>query len=171
MHYKAYQQVLDLSGTKKPSRAAPKTSTTPKKRTKSGCLTCRARKKKCDESKVGGLCQACVRNFLSCSWPGDEAAPTKKTPELAPEVPTTNMAPMPAKLPVLPTKPQDKGADAYPSPLASPLSSPKIAAVEEKPVKLPPIKVQKPLAARKPTKLAQFVVTSFDTRRELCQIK
>lgn len=45
-------------------------STAPiKRRTKTGCFTCRKRKKKCDEDKVNGKCQACTRNFLECCWP------------------------------------------------------------------------------------------------------
>ncbi|KAJ5698461.1 fungal-specific transcription factor domain-containing protein [Penicillium macrosclerotiorum] len=36
-------------------------------RTRTGCLTCRQRKKKCDETKP--QCQACTRNDLNCSWP------------------------------------------------------------------------------------------------------
>ncbi|KAL4995597.1 fungal-specific transcription factor domain-containing protein [Aspergillus recurvatus] len=36
-------------------------------RTRSGCLTCRRRKKKCDEQKP--RCVACTRNSLFCSWP------------------------------------------------------------------------------------------------------
>lgn len=39
------------------------------KRSKSGCLTCRNRKKKCDESKP--LCKGCRRNFLQCIWPDE----------------------------------------------------------------------------------------------------
>ncbi|CAI5756955.1 unnamed protein product [Candida verbasci] len=40
-----------------------------KRRTKTGCLTCRKRKKKCDEDKINGKCQACTRNCLDCTWP------------------------------------------------------------------------------------------------------
>lgn len=36
-------------------------------RTRTGCLTCRQRKKKCDEEKP--RCRACKRNKLDCSWP------------------------------------------------------------------------------------------------------
>ncbi|KAL2823012.1 fungal-specific transcription factor domain-containing protein [Aspergillus granulosus] len=48
------------------------TSVTPKSnsihtRTRAGCLTCRRRKKKCDERKP--RCMACTRNQLACSWP------------------------------------------------------------------------------------------------------
>ncbi|KAF7592266.1 hypothetical protein BBP40_000468 [Aspergillus hancockii] len=37
-------------------------------RTKTGCLTCRRRKKKCDETP--GTCSNCARRWLSCEWPG-----------------------------------------------------------------------------------------------------
>ncbi|PKX96425.1 Zn(II)2Cys6 transcription factor [Aspergillus novofumigatus IBT 16806] len=36
-------------------------------RTKTGCLTCRSRKKKCDES--GSPCQNCLRCDIECVWP------------------------------------------------------------------------------------------------------
>jgi hypothetical protein len=36
-------------------------------RTRTGCLTCRQRKKKCDEVKPH--CRACERNKLDCLWP------------------------------------------------------------------------------------------------------
>ncbi|KAF9532459.1 hypothetical protein CPB83DRAFT_784424 [Crepidotus variabilis] len=38
-------------------------------RTRSGCYTCRVRRKKCDERRVGdevGSCQTCVRLGLEC---------------------------------------------------------------------------------------------------------
>ncbi|KAM3165236.1 Zn(2)-C6 fungal-type domain-containing protein [Lachancea thermotolerans] len=37
------------------------------KRSKSGCFTCRHRRKKCDE--VRPRCGGCTRNMLDCSWP------------------------------------------------------------------------------------------------------
>ncbi|KAE8420360.1 hypothetical protein BDV36DRAFT_249722 [Aspergillus pseudocaelatus] len=37
------------------------------KRTKSGCLSCRVRHTKCDETKP--ICGGCVRNHLLCTWP------------------------------------------------------------------------------------------------------
>ncbi|KAK5057764.1 hypothetical protein LTR84_011765 [Exophiala bonariae] len=36
-------------------------------RVKTGCLTCRGRRKKCDERKPN--CTGCTRNFLRCDWP------------------------------------------------------------------------------------------------------
>lgn len=36
-------------------------------RTRTGCVSCRRRKKKCDEAKP--QCRACTRNKLECAWP------------------------------------------------------------------------------------------------------
>jgi len=36
-------------------------------RVKTGCLTCRQRRKKCDEREP--VCTGCTRNFLECDWP------------------------------------------------------------------------------------------------------
>lgn len=38
-------------------------------RVKTGCLTCRARRKKCDEQKP--VCAGCKRNKITCSWVWD----------------------------------------------------------------------------------------------------
>lgn len=38
-------------------------------RVRTGCLTCRGRKKKCDERKP--VCTGCSRNHLTCCWPAD----------------------------------------------------------------------------------------------------
>jgi hypothetical protein len=46
-----------------------------RKRTTTGCLTCRMRRKKCDEEKPA--CTGCQRNFLICTWPqGSKAGGT-----------------------------------------------------------------------------------------------
>lgn len=70
--YKSYQKVLNLSirpdKIKKP-KIKKSQNVTGNTRTKTGCLTCRKRKKKCDEDIVNGKCQGCTRNFLDCSWP------------------------------------------------------------------------------------------------------
>ncbi|CAK9436915.1 uncharacterized protein LODBEIA_P14340 [Lodderomyces beijingensis] len=97
-NYRSYQQVLNISvkpaaaaaavavsqvstadskhakKITKPKKAtlgntARRTTSAIKRRTKTGCYTCRKRKKKCDEDKVNGKCQACTRNFLECCWP------------------------------------------------------------------------------------------------------
>ncbi|KAE8406503.1 fungal-specific transcription factor domain-containing protein [Aspergillus pseudonomiae] len=46
-------------------------------RTKTGCLTCRKRKKKCDETP--GTCSNCARRWLSCEWPADLCGNPKQT--------------------------------------------------------------------------------------------
>lgn len=38
-------------------------------RSRTGCFTCRRRKKKCNEEKP--ICSGCKRNKLECSWPAD----------------------------------------------------------------------------------------------------
>ncbi|AMD22385.1 HGR046Wp [Eremothecium sinecaudum] len=42
------------------------------RRSRNGCLTCRSRKKKCDERKP--LCTSCRRNMLPCRWLDIETA-------------------------------------------------------------------------------------------------
>jgi hypothetical protein len=42
-------------------------------RSRTGCFTCRRRKKKCDEAKP--ICRGCERNRLQCHWPVDLATP------------------------------------------------------------------------------------------------
>lgn len=46
-------------------------------RSKTGCLTCRRRKKKCDE--VHPICQGCQRNQLECTW----AVPSTSIPAVS----------------------------------------------------------------------------------------
>lgn len=40
-----------------------------KRRSVTGCLSCRRRRKKCHETRPN--CKACIRNFLECMWPQD----------------------------------------------------------------------------------------------------
>ncbi|KAF4857676.1 Beauvericin cluster-specific repressor BEA4 [Colletotrichum siamense] len=49
-------------------------------RVRTGCLTCRGRKKKCDETKP--RCRGCERNRLECKWP-PSAAPKTAPPKPA----------------------------------------------------------------------------------------
>ncbi|KAH8110936.1 hypothetical protein DFH11DRAFT_728219 [Phellopilus nigrolimitatus] len=53
----------------KPERRRPKYT-----RSKTGCLTCRKKKVKCDETK--SVCQRCANSQLDCAWP--EIPPLKK---------------------------------------------------------------------------------------------
>lgn len=163
VNYKSYQQVFALSKpgkrttitkTKTPQKVAPA-----KKRTKTGCLTCRRRKKKCDEDVVDGKCQGCTRNFMDCCWPEEEKAECS-TPQVEPTICAK------------PVSTPSKGASAYPSPIMSPRSEGSDSCKDIKHLELPPLKykVTKPKPARKQQQ-AQFVVTSFDQDRALCQIK
>lgn len=62
-----------------PARMMPSnatSTTTPKStilRGKTGCLSCRRRRKKCDERKP--TCRACERNALICGWPDKISRP------------------------------------------------------------------------------------------------
>lgn len=171
INYKSYQQVLDLaSESKRTSKASKITAGAPKKRTKSGCLTCRRRKKKCDEEKVGGKCQACIRNFLDCCWPGEVAAEQPETETLEAE----------SCVKIEKVEIKSKGASAYPSPVLSPQAEAVDDCKDIKPLELGTTfkntsskvtkpKVTKPRKARKGQ--AQFIVTSFDHDRALCQVK
>ncbi|EMT72573.1 Transcriptional activator protein UGA3 [Fusarium odoratissimum] len=62
------------------SRETPRYPTTFRvwqRRTKTGCLTCRSRKKKCDETKP--WCSACRRNGIICIWLQDKQPDTLQT--------------------------------------------------------------------------------------------
>lgn len=50
----------------------------PAMRSKDGCLTCRRRKKKCDERHP--TCTGCHRNHLTCQWPTTEVAVRMRRP-------------------------------------------------------------------------------------------
>ncbi|KAE8410483.1 fungal-specific transcription factor domain-containing protein [Aspergillus pseudocaelatus] len=47
-------------------------------RSRTGCLTCRRRKKKCDERQP--ICSGCDRNHLPCEWVSNELAPRTRRP-------------------------------------------------------------------------------------------
>ncbi|TID30609.1 hypothetical protein CANINC_000764 [Pichia inconspicua] len=75
------QQVFIASGPivdnlKKPAIKNKVKCKASKIRTRSGCFTCRKRKKKCDE--IGPVCSGCSRNFLKCVWPDQ---PTQNLPK------------------------------------------------------------------------------------------
>lgn len=44
-------------------------------RVRTGCLTCRSRKKKCDEARP--ICTGCKRNGLNCTWPQPKRSPPR----------------------------------------------------------------------------------------------
>ncbi|CDK27624.1 unnamed protein product [Kuraishia capsulata CBS 1993] len=79
--YRDYQKVirLALTSSKKPmttsagvSKCMDSTSKPKITRTKTGCLCCRKRKKKCDELRP--KCSGCRRNYLECVYP-DQPSP------------------------------------------------------------------------------------------------
>ncbi|SCV06245.1 LANO_0H25290g1_1 [Lachancea nothofagi CBS 11611] len=49
------------------------------RRSKNGCLTCRNRRKKCDEVKP--QCSGCARNMLDCNWPSPFSKEHLRNPE------------------------------------------------------------------------------------------
>lgn len=48
------------------------------KRSRNGCLTCRSRRKKCNEERP--RCIGCRRNYLECNWPVEQNHPTSSPP-------------------------------------------------------------------------------------------
>ncbi|KAI5958785.1 hypothetical protein KGF57_002219 [Candida theae] len=157
-NYRSYQRVLNISvkpstsssssslANKKEKRSVAKVTkpekdeSSKKRRTKTGCFTCRKRKKKCDEDKVNGKCQACTRNFLECCWPEPalisespkELKATAKTPVVrstkcdinsllaSPVTQEIPLSPEVAMKPVPSTIKQN--INPYPSPIQSPIS-------------------------------------------------
>ncbi|CAG8377696.1 unnamed protein product [Penicillium salamii] len=64
----------------------PKHFSRPLLRVRTGCLSCRARKKKCDEEKP--ICMGCTRNRLQCRWPDDRSRRPLPTPIDGPQSPS-----------------------------------------------------------------------------------
>ncbi|KIW33279.1 uncharacterized protein PV07_00139 [Cladophialophora immunda] len=60
-------------------------------RTKTGCLTCRQRKKKCDEHP--GVCQNCAKRKIDCIWP---AKPNSRSNEPSPSARGQDASPSPS---------------------------------------------------------------------------
>ncbi|EGV62002.1 hypothetical protein CANTEDRAFT_115466 [Yamadazyma tenuis ATCC 10573] len=173
--YRSYQQVVDLAirhpGKQKKSKVAKKTAAVPvsgKTRTKTGCLTCRRRKKKCDENIVNGKCQGCSRNFLDCSWPvlsqlkvrdekdhiialnGRKLSVSSDCSDCS-TVSASTVATMSSTSPQL---------HAYSSPKYHSYPSPRSPTMDEMPIKLPPLRLPEPKQQQNPT--PQFVVTCVD---------
>ncbi|KAI5968322.1 hypothetical protein CANMA_002538 [Candida margitis] len=227
--YRSYQQVLNISvkpsplsspSTKKENCSRSKVTKTRKdespikRRTKTGCFTCRKRKKKCDEDKVNGKCQACTRNFLECCWP--EYATSKESKmELKADVksptvrstkcdissllssPVNHEAPLSPEITIksMPSKVK-QDANPYPSPIQSPVShQPASPSQEVSFMTLPPLRnINYKLQAKdsnvrgsreevstarekvspiksKEESNTKFIITSFDSRKDLCDIK
>ncbi|CUM63798.1 uncharacterized protein PRCAT00001382001 [Priceomyces carsonii] len=63
LDYKKYQKILQIKSGNKLVQKSLKTS----KRTFTGCLNCKRKKKKCDETKP--ICKSCSKRDLECTWP------------------------------------------------------------------------------------------------------
>lgn len=172
LSYRSYQKVLNISLKPKATNACSKKASTVattkkiakpkrdesqiKRRTKTGCLTCRKRKKKCDEDKVNGKCQACTRNFLDCCWPDPNTFKTKNVkPQQQPQQSTVvkpQMSPIirPKKCDInyllqsqpeatTPAVAQPKVHIPYPSPTLSPVFAESKPTTEVSSFSLPPL--------------------------------
>ncbi|KAL4862816.1 fungal-specific transcription factor domain-containing protein [Aspergillus spectabilis] len=64
-------------------------------RTKTGCLTCRRRRKKCDERR--DTCENCARRWLTCIWPSPTA--TAASDDIQPDFSMPMLSPSPAGSP------------------------------------------------------------------------
>lgn len=163
LNYKSYQQVLNLAGDKRRPRAK-KLEDQIHKRTKTGCLTCRRRKKKCDEDLEDGKCQSCIRNFLDCCWSHSEKPVEPQSPVSECESAKTS-----SDSKCKNDSNASTGASAYPSPVSSPQSRPLEIKKTVKVLRLLdfPTKIAKPS-----TRLQiRFVNTSFDKGNAMVQIK
>lgn len=140
------------------------------KRTRTGCLTCRQRKKKCDEHKINGKCQACTRNFLTCGWP------VESTPEPALKPPSTSLlSPMQnySKISVAGLCTPVAAESAYPSPVTTPtIASCKSPGNEVALLHLPPARLfhQGNVDEQPRPEKCEFVITSYNSKRDLCLV-
>ncbi|CCG23212.1 Zcf3 predicted zinc-finger protein [Candida orthopsilosis Co 90-125] len=230
--YRSYQRVLNISVKPSSLSLSPSTRKTKassikvtkprkddsqiKRRTKTGCFTCRKRKKKCDEDRVNGKCQACTRNFLECCWPEPAATNQDSRKELkagikSPTVKSTKCdinsllsSPINQEAPLSPeitmkSMPSAVKQDAnpYPSPIQSPISyQPGSPSQDVSFMTLPPLRnINYKLQAKdsnvrgsrfedatekenrdhaaesKDVPNTKFIITSFDSRKDLCEIK
>lgn len=154
-------KVIKLGNTTKPKPV--------NKRTRTGCLTCRQRKKKCDEHKVDGKCQACTRNFLTCGWPVENTpGPASKSPSTSLLSPVQNYA----KISVAELCAPVAAETAYPSPITTPeMASCLSPGNEVAQLQLPPARLFKGSAEKQPApEQCEFVITSYNSKRDLCLV-
>ncbi|KAH8107907.1 hypothetical protein BXZ70DRAFT_913174 [Cristinia sonorae] len=95
MHVVAAPQRQDTAQRKRPKYT----------RSKTGCLTCRAKKIKCDESKPN--CMRCTHGQRECTWP--EGVPTRKKAAPRREQPPPQLE-SPLESPILDTRPSTAGS-------------------------------------------------------------
>lgn len=180
MNYKNYQHVVCLN-TKQPKvvkkhRSIRKpASTSGKKRTKTGCLTCRKRKKKCDEEKIDGKCQACTRNFLSCCWPTPtatiDAFPVPQASEIV-QTPLSSPTASPMSAYPSPRSPTDLHSDDEIKSLSLDNSNYKLVSfkLEGRDVPKSKHKDAKEVQHRTDSAEQKFIITSIDSHHGLCQV-
>lgn len=170
MGYKQYQQLVNIT-INKPTTNKKITKIrqpTKKTRSKSGCLTCRKRKKKCDEDVVNGKCQGCTRNFLSCEWSHSITASssnTMMTPDSCPVLPKITKVDIKSLCNEDVIVPKQDAAptviNPYPSPLPSPRIETKVMTNEVKPL----------ILEKKVDKMDNtFIITSVDNNKRLVNI-
>ncbi|KDQ53454.1 hypothetical protein JAAARDRAFT_136956 [Jaapia argillacea MUCL 33604] len=111
----------------RPNNAAPQRKRPKYTRSKTGCLTCRAKKIKCDETKPS--CMRCTHGQRECTWP--EGVPSRKKPapkkqHSADNHPSTAGSPgiseastPPTRHPSPPNKPEHQTLDLNLPPLVS----------------------------------------------------
>ncbi|KAJ4026831.1 hypothetical protein NW752_001787 [Fusarium irregulare] len=66
-------------------------------RSRDGCLTCRAKRKKCDKAKP--CCNACVRSMQACVWPDDDKKEAKSGSNSSPTAPSSEQTDKEVKIP------------------------------------------------------------------------
>ncbi|CAN3476246.1 hypothetical protein DICA0_D13014 [Diutina catenulata] len=184
MTYRDYQQVLDINIRAKAPKASSKRAINKiskqspiRKRTKTGCLTCRKRKKKCDESVVNGKCQGCTRNFLDCCWD----APKPESPVVPATVARSNS--VSSESSEASTSSSCSSASYNKCSISallapedddvSPLSSPRPAMKREMDVDyiaLPPSRQFTRVQQSPKEPAPKFIVTSFNVENEMYQV-
>ncbi|KAE8140203.1 fungal Zn binuclear cluster domain-containing protein [Aspergillus pseudotamarii] len=93
-------------------------SSRPSLRTRTGCLQCRRRRKKCDETRP--RCTGCTRNVLDCEWPTqDNQAPDGRSRRWArtqvrvPALASSGLSLVPLSPPMVMPAPFDSYENAY----------------------------------------------------------
>lgn len=151
------------------------------KRTRTGCLTCRQRKKKCDEERTNGKCQACTRNFLSCGWPVDHSlllSSHSASPVSLQNSPTDRHSKISVPDLCSPGNAANPLYNVYPSPAVTPTikTCPMSPITPVDALILPPSRchsLKNNLKIKSNTNAdlgERFVITSFDHKQTLCPI-
>lgn len=176
--YRSYQQVISLSirpNTPNKVRKSKAPKSQPKIRTKTGCLTCRKRKKKCDEHIVDGKCQGCTRNFLDCNWPVLQQLKQREEQESLQSIPVVGNNGRKSSVSSVSSDASSlslvsNGSMHSPSSPRDSYPSPKSPSLDDMPIKLPPLRFLNANKTKESIKPLNFVITSLDDNK-LCSIK